>query len=959
MRIEAKLALFLTVLVALSIITISYFYTENAGTAISDRTDAQLGSIAMMKKNQLDQYLEGEIEGMAILAGDVAEESTEGHMATHAGESVESLVRGRLHETRAEKPDFAEFSLISLNGTVIVSTDAGQEGENAAGESYFRRGMDGPALEGRTSPPETGRSPVYIMAVPVKDENGNVTAVLAGRLLFRHISTIMTEPAGMGYTGEVFLVDKYGVPATALKKPRADASAPLRTYAIEQCMQGKGGSARYPDYNGDEVIGRYAWHRDIGMCMISKIDSSEALAPIREIELRIVLASAVLFIVSLAIAITILRVLLSPIEKLTKVVSGISKGDVGIELDPKLKESDDEIGQLARAFDRTLVSLKLAIMETSPELKRQGKELREALEERTRAEERYRALVKMSPDAVIVTDPNAVIVEVSSRTVEIFGARSASDLVGKDAYCLLPLESRERMRRTITRILNEKWEAEGLKLELQRDDGGRFTADVNIKRLRDAAGRHIGTILTMRDVTVREAADRELHAALDSVRKAEERYRTLMKTSPDAVLVTDAKGIITEVSDRAVAVYGMKNPSELLGKDAFALMAPDERAKAEKAIRNTLRKGGSIRAETYRLLKADGSAFFGEVTTRPLMDEEGRPAGFITMVRDVTRREEADRTLRDALDKAQKAEETLALERNRARRYLDLANVVMVAIGADQKVTLINRKGCELLGYNEKEILGKNWFDWFVPKKDRERTRDTFMKLMRGELEKEVEYYENEIVARNGQGLLIAWHNTLLREGGRITGTLSAGDDITEHRRNEEQLQKLNRLYSITQAVLHTRDMERIMDEVCRIAVEKGGLAMAWIGRLEAGGKTVMPEASYGFAKAFWKPVPLADIMKGRDPMRTAIMEGSAAAVNDWDKERGARPWAENEGYRSSAAFPMMSGGKIVGVLCLYSATPAFFDSETIGLFSELAADISFIMATADRKRDTHGKGKR
>ena len=60
------------------------------------------------------------------------------------------------------------------------------------------------------------------------------------------------------------------------------------------------------------------------------------------------------------------------------------------------------------------------------------------------------------------------------------------------------------------------------------------------------------------------------------------------------------------------------------------------------------------------------------------------------------------------------AKETVKEERDRAQRYLDIAEVILVAINANQKVGLINKKGCSILGYSEKEIIGKNWFDNFL-----------------------------------------------------------------------------------------------------------------------------------------------------------------------------------------------------------------------------------------------------
>jgi PAS domain S-box-containing protein len=127
--------------------------------------------------------------------------------------------------------------------------------------------------------------------------------------------------------------------------------------------------------------------------------------------------------------------------------------------------------------------------------------------------------------------------------------------------------------------------------------------------------------------------------------------------------------------------------------------------------------------------------------------------------------------------------------KNPAQTYLDLAGVMFVAIDADQKVTLINQKGCQILGLAKEEILGKNWFDTFIPEKIREEVRTGFFSLLGGVTEV-MEYMENPILLAGGEERIISWHNTIMKdEAGRITGTLSSGEDITDRRKAESALE--------------------------------------------------------------------------------------------------------------------------------------------------------------------------
>ena len=138
----------------------------------------------------------------------------------------------------------------------------------------------------------------------------------------------------------------------------------------------------------------------------------------------------------------------------------------------------------------------------------------------------------------------------------------------------------------------------------------------------------------------------------------------------------------------------------------------------------------------------------------------------------------------------QQSEQALKEERNKAQRYLDVAGVIMLVIGADQRVSLINRKGCELFGGSESELVGKNWFDNFLPADGREEVRELFIKLLAGQ-EEQLEYYQNHVLTLSGEERLIAWHNTLLYDDdGNITASLSSGEDITEHQQAQERLRQ-------------------------------------------------------------------------------------------------------------------------------------------------------------------------
>jgi len=141
-------------------------------------------------------------------------------------------------------------------------------------------------------------------------------------------------------------------------------------------------------------------------------------------------------------------------------------------------------------------------------------------------------------------------------------------------------------------------------------------------------------------------------------------------------------------------------------------------------------------------------------------------------------------------EERKRMEEALEREKEKAEGYLNIAGTMLAIVNADENITLINKKGCEILGYNEGELIGRNWFDILVPGRIRGEVRGVFRKLMAGNI-KLVEHYENPLLTKDGKERLIAFHNTVIRNpNGQIVGVLFSAEDITELKKAEEELEQ-------------------------------------------------------------------------------------------------------------------------------------------------------------------------
>ncbi len=298
--------------------------------------------------------------------------------------------------------------------------------------------------------------------------------------------------------------------------------------------------------------------------------------------------------------------------------------------------------------------------------------------------------------------------------------------------------------------------------------------------------------------------------------------------------------------------------------------------------------------------------------------------------------------------------------RERIALLLGQANDAILFIGPDGRIRENNLRAEEFYGVGSGGLAGRH-IGQLRPEDERLGLPDQFARAQAGSVR-----FETVHLRSDGSRVPVEVSSRAVLLDGE-TSVVSVVRDISAHREAEFHLRRINRLYrtlsAVNQLIVRGADRAAIFHGVCRILGDVGGFPLAWGALNEAGG-TVAVGARAGAAETYidgievrWDDSPL-----GRGPTGTAIREGCAVVVPEFEKDPRLAPWSERAarfGLRSSGAFPLRAGGEVIGAVTIYGAELATLGAEEERLASELAGEIGFALerlADAEARRSLEEK---
>ena len=347
-----------------------------------------------------------------------------------------------------------------------------------------------------------------------------------------------------------------------------------------------------------------------------------------------------LTLVAVAISVQFAARVVRPIQALADLTQDVAQGDLAKRADVA---GDDEVGELARAFNRMAEDL----AETTTSVENLNKEIaeRRQVEEQLRtSEERYRLLAENVSDVIYTTDLNHRPTYVSPSverlrgvTVEEALQESLEDILTPESVQLardaqkgeLERDGGQDPDRTLTQ-----------ELEARCKDGSTVWLEFRSSFLRDAEGNPIGVLGVSRDIGERKQADEEL-------RQSERRFREIFNATGEAIFVHDAvTGAILDVNRSALDIFGYtrEEMAELTVNDLSPGKPPFSQVEAGEKIRLASEEGPQL--FEWRSKRKNGELFWTEVHLRS-STILGRDC-VLAVVRNVDERRRAQEALRES-----------------------------------------------------------------------------------------------------------------------------------------------------------------------------------------------------------------------------------------------------------------------------------------------------------------------
>jgi len=603
--------------------------------------------------------------------------------------------------------------------------------------------------------------------------------------------------------------------------------------------------------------------------------------------------------------------------------------------------------------------------------------------------------VEQSQASIVITDVDGSIDYVNPHFCEVTGYRP-EEVIGQNPRLLkTDFTSDDEYRRMWTALARGgTWRTEFLN---RRKDGTTYWEDATISAITDDSGAVINYVAVKEDISARKLAE-ERASRLTSL------YAALSMTSEAIVRITDPQALFEAVCRIAVthgrlraalirkladdgrvpAVAAFGDGKEALMELEVRLDAGNSRGLLPSAI--ALHEGraflcNDIVSDAQETSWRDTLRAMGirSIATFPLQggDEKGRyvlalyaeqPAFFDGSLLDLLNEMVLDLSYaldNQAREKAQRtAEAALRSSELRYRGLFESAqDAILIVNAGNSLIDEVNPVFEVLFAYPREKLCGHRLDE--IPLL-RDFFGDHHVLDAVGRLGS-VRHDDVALTRGDGTPLTVDIVLSVYGEGEQRVVQCNLRDS-SERQRLTQALRRQSSMFAVlsrtSQAIVHARDRNALLEQVCDIAMSIGDFKLAWIGRVAVAEQRIRPVASAGVAADYLGNIEVsfdAASPQGNGPAALAIRRQGAVLVNDCTHDEIFAPWrtaAAACGLHSCAALPVR-GGDFDGVLVVYAGEANYFDSEVSALIGDVAQEMSYALQKLhdeDKARDSQAR---
>jgi len=349
----ARLVTYFLALSAIGVIVTTLISLGIVRTALTQSIYDRLGAVATLKEDELNRWMSDQRNEILSISQDAELINNVIALSTFKEQSIDykKTHDNLLTYLTLEAKNYASFHEIILfspvGGKILVSTVAQNEGLYRVSDSYYTQGRLNLYVQNVYTSPQTGK-PTMTISAPIFDSRGNLAGVLAAHFNLERLDSIVLQRAGLGDTGETYLVDRSNNFISAARFSERKFPRGIHTEGIDTALQGTSGSGLYLNYSDVPVIGVYKWLDNWQLAILAEVSQQEALDPLRRLVITMLISGLVIALILAFVTYFIARQIARPILAISDTASQVTLGNLELTA-PVLTQ--DEIGTLAITFN--------------------------------------------------------------------------------------------------------------------------------------------------------------------------------------------------------------------------------------------------------------------------------------------------------------------------------------------------------------------------------------------------------------------------------------------------------------------------------------------------------------------------------------------------------------------------------------------------------------------------------